>query len=104
MTNRVINSKIKLDMGERGDDLGSRVNNMTSEQMERFFNYAFGSDLDYYEEHLIYLPDEAQERLFRDNPEFMARYPVARDNFQLLKDKRFRDILRKFDVHEGVEG
>jgi len=68
---------------------------MTPEQIRRLFSYAFGSDLDFYEEYTIYLPDEEQKKFFHDNPEFMSEYPISREYIHLLKDKIYRGILRK---------
>lgn len=44
---------------------------MSPEQLQRFFNFIMGDDLDFYEEYTIYLTDEEQERFFQDNPDFM---------------------------------
>lgn len=75
---------------------------MTQKQTRKLLKFIFGSDLDFYEEHIIHLDDNEQEIFFRTHSEFMSKYPVARDNIQLLKDKRFRDILRRFDMYEGI--
>lgn len=36
-------------------------------QIQRFFNYAFEGDLDFYEEYTIHLPDEEQKKFFQEN-------------------------------------
>lgn len=72
---------------------------MTSKQIQRFFNYAFGDDLDFYEEHTMHLTDEEQEKFFKDNPEFMSKYSITQDYIYLLKDKIYRGILRKIDKY-----
>lgn len=75
---------------------------MSLEQMERFFDKIFNDDdLDFYEEHIIYLSDEEQERFFRNNPDFMSGYPEEYDRMDLLLRKRiYREILRKIKEYE----
>ena len=75
---------------------------MTSEQLQRFFNFIMGDDLDFYEEYTIYLTNEEQARFFRDNPDFMSEFPCVRDRMGLLRNGIFRRILRKFSEYERV--
>ena len=42
---------------------------MSPEQLQRFFNFIMGDDLDFYEEYTVYLTEEEQEKFFQDNPE-----------------------------------
>ena len=77
---------------------------MPIRRVEKLFHYIFGSDLDFYEEYLMDLPDEEQERFFDDNPDFMCDFPVKRDKMYLLKDRMFRGILRKIKRCEGGRG
>lgn len=75
--------------------------NMTEEQEEKFLKFIFEDDLDFYEEFTIHLTDEQQEKFFEENPDFMSEYPISRDMIYLLKDKMFREILRKIKRYEG---
>lgn len=75
--------------------------NMTEEQEEKFLKIIFEDDLDFYEEFTIHLTDEQQEKFFEENPDFMSEYPISRDMIYLLKDKMFREILRKIKRCEG---
>lgn len=54
-----------------------------------------GDDLDFYEECLIKLTDEQLKQFFRENPEFMEEYHMYEGRLLLLKDKNYREILRK---------
>ena len=74
--------------------------NMTEEQEEKFLKFIFEDDLDFYEEFTIHLTDEQQEKFFEENPDFMSEYPISRDMIYLLKDKMFREILRKIKRYE----
>ena len=58
-------------------------------------NIWMGDDLDFYEECLIDLSDEQLKQFFRENPEFMEEYHMYEDRLLLLKDKNYREILRK---------
>ena len=54
-----------------------------------------GDDLDFYEECLINLTDAQLKQFFRENPEFMEEYHMYEGRLLLLKDKNYREILRK---------
>lgn len=73
---------------------------MTEEQLQRFFDFVFGDDMDFYEEYTIYLTDEEQERFFRDNPDFMSNFSVECDKMDLLRDRIYRRIVRKIKEYE----
>lgn len=73
---------------------------MSAQQMKKFLDFIFGSDLDFYEEYLMDLTDEEQERFFDANPDFMSDFPVKRDKMYLLKDRVFRGILRRVKEYE----
>jgi len=68
---------------------------------KKFCYYILGSDIDFYEEFAIHLSDEEQEKFFDDNPDFMSKFPVGHNKIYLLKDWRFRGILRKIKKCEG---
>ena len=51
---------------------------MSPEQLQRFFNFIMGDDLDFYEEYTVYLTEEEQEKFFQDNPDFMSIYHISR--------------------------
>lgn len=65
------------------------------EQALKFKDFVLGDDLDFYEEFVINLTDEEQDKFFEENPDFMSEFPVSQDKRYLLKDERFRHILRK---------
>ena len=67
---------------------------ISEEQLIRFFGLIMGDDLDFYEEYTVNLTEE-QERFFQDNLEFMLGYQVCHDRMYLLRDRVFRDILKK---------
>jgi len=67
---------------------------------KRLYSYIFGDDLDFYEEFTIHLSDEEQERFFDANPDFMCDFPVRCDKIYLLRDRRFRRVLRKIKEYE----
>ncbi len=68
---------------------------------KKFCYYILGSDIDFYEEFVMELPDEEQEKFFDANPDFMCDFPVRCDKIYLLKDRMFRGILRKIKRCEG---
>lgn len=74
---------------------------LTENQARRLLKIFFGDDLDYYEECIMHLPDDEQERFFEKNPDFMSEFAVTCDMMFLLKDKIFRGILRKIKNYEG---
>ena len=39
---------------------------MSAEQLQRFFDFIMGDDLDFYEEYMVNLSDEEQEMFFSD--------------------------------------
>ena len=41
------------------------------EQLQIFFDFIMGDDLDFYEKYIVNLTDKEQERFFQDNPDFM---------------------------------
>ncbi len=71
---------------------------MTAEQLQKFYKFIIGDDLDFYEEYTIHLSDEEQEEFFRDNPDFMKDFPMGRGKIDLLKDEMYRGILRKIKM------
>lgn len=77
---------------------------MTEVQSKRFWKFIMGDDLDFYEEYIIHLTDEEQEKFFEENPDFMSEFPVSRDKMYLLRDPVFRAILRKIKEYEGGNG
>ena len=62
---------------------------------EADMNIWMGDDLDFYEECLINLSDEELKEFFKENPEFMEEYHMYEGRLLLLKDKNYREILRK---------
>ena len=73
----------------------------TPEQIHRFWNFIMGDDMDFYEEQILHLSDDEQRKFFQDNPDFMSKYLSSRDRIDLLKDKTYREILRKIKEYEG---
>lgn len=78
---------------------------MSEEQLQRFFDFIMGDDLDFYEEYTVNLTEEEQERFFRDNPDFMMEdgieCEIERDKMDLVKERIFEGILRKISEYEG---
>ena len=78
---------------------------MLEEQLQRFFDFIMGDDLDFYEEYTVNLTEEEQERFFRDNPDFMMEDGIEcemeRDKMDLVKERIFEGILRKISEYEG---
>lgn len=68
---------------------------LTNEQSKRILQFAFMDDLDFYEEFTMCLPDEEQKKFFEDNPDFMSEFTSGHERYYLLKDKMYRNILRK---------
>lgn len=64
-------------------------------KVEADMNVWMGDDLDFYEECLINLSDEELKEFFRENPEFMEEYHMYEGRLLLLKNKNYREILRK---------
>lgn len=84
------------------DDKKLPHKHMTTKQAEKFIDFIFGDDLDFYEEHLLDLTDEQQEIFFEENPEFMSVFCISRDRMYLLKDRIYRGIMRK--IKRYMEG
>lgn len=78
----------------------SGISNPSVKSMEQFLNFIMGDDLDFYEECIVNLSDEEQQEFFRRNPDFMSEYFEKCDRIELLKDKRYRSILRKIKEYE----
>lgn len=76
---------------------------LSEEQAKRFLKFIMEDDLDFYEEYVLDLSDEEQERFFNENPDFMSEFPLGRGNIELLKDKMYRGILRKIKRYEDGE-
>jgi len=66
---------------------------MSEEQLQRFFGFIMGDDLDFYEEYTINLVKEEQERFFRDNQDFMSGFEMECD--RMVRKKIYKGILRK---------
>ncbi len=73
---------------------------LSEEQAKRFWKFIMEDDLDFYEEYVLDLSDEEQERFFNENPDFMSEFSLGRGNIDLLKDKMYRGILRKIKRYE----
>lgn len=72
-----------------------RMEYMTPEQHARLQHFLEADDLDFYEEYVIHLSEKEQEAFFADNPDFMSDFAVSHERMYLLRDRMFRDILRK---------
>ena len=77
----------------------------TEEQVEQFFKYVDGDDLDFYETVLMDQPKEQQHIFFKQHPEFLSDYklnPLKDDNaIELLRDEIFRGLMRKIKKLDG---
>ena len=75
------------------------TNKLTEEELERFWKFAEGDDLDFYEEILMNQPEEQQQNFLDQYPEFLAEYklnPLKDENrIMLLQDKIFRGLMRR---------
>ena len=75
------------------------TNKLTEEELERFWKFAEGDDLDFYEEILMNQPEEQQQNFLEQYPEFLAEYelnPLKDENrIMLLQDKIFRGLMRR---------
>ena len=74
---------------------------MSEEQLQRFFDFVMGDDLDFYEEYTINLTEEEQERFIRDNPDFMMEDGIECDKLDLVKERIYRGILGKISEYVG---
>ncbi|MCD8015928.1 MAG: hypothetical protein LUG99_22780 [Lachnospiraceae bacterium] len=81
------------------------VNKMTEEQAGRFMEFVLSSDLDYYEDELMFLPIKEQLKFFADNPQFMEDYPVTKDEqgIMMLRKRSFRETLRYIHKKQNEE-
>ena len=81
---------------------------MSAERLQRFFDFIMGDDLDFYEGYTVNLTEEEQERFFRGNPEFMmdvrggcdVERDMERDRMDLVKERIFKEIMRKISEYE----
>ncbi len=74
---------------------------MTPEQHERFHKFITGDDMGFYEEYIIHLSRDEQEKFFEDNPDFMSEFLENCGNIDLLRDRVYRGLLRKIKEYEG---
>ena len=78
---------------------------MSEEQLQRFFDFIMGDDLDFYEEYTVNLTEEEQEMFFRDNPDFMMEdgggCEMECDKMDLVKERIYRGILGKISEYVG---
>ncbi|GFI49749.1 hypothetical protein IMSAGC020_00949 [Lachnospiraceae bacterium] len=77
---------------------------MSEEQLQRFFDFIMGDDLDFYEEYTVNLTEEERESFFRDNPDFMLGDGIECDKLDLVKDRTIEEILRKIGELEERRG
>lgn len=54
-----------------------------------------GDDLEFYETFLMGLSAEEEKRFFEENPEFLEEYSVDEERRALLKEKMYREILKR---------
>ena len=75
---------------------------MSEEQLQRFFDFIMGDNLDFYEEYTVNLTEEERESFFRDNPDFMLGFGVGGDRMDLVRDRIYRRILWKIrELEDG---
>lgn len=58
---------------------------ISARQLQRFFDFIMGDDLDFYEEYTVNLTEEERERFFRDNPDFMLEVGERYDKMGFMK-------------------
>ena len=73
---------------------------MMSEKKAQLLNFFSGDDMDFYEEFVVNLSDKEQLKFLEENPKFMSSYGIDKDNILMLRDKSYRDILRKIKRYE----
>ena len=81
---------------------------MSAEQMQRFFDFIMGDDLDFYEQYTIHLTEEEQERFLKGNPDFMmdgrggcdVECEIERNRMDLVKERIYREIMKKISEYE----
>lgn len=75
------------------------TNKLTEEELERFWKFAEGDDLDFYEEILMNQPEKQQQNFLEQHPDFLSKYklnPLKDENrIMLLQDKIFRGLMRR---------
>ena len=71
---------------------------MSEEQLQRFFDFIMGDNLDFYEEYTVNLTEEEQESFFRDNPDFMMG-----DGIECEMECDKMDLMKK-RIHRGASG
>lgn len=54
-----------------------------------------GDDMDFYETFLVNLSEDEMGLFFKKNPNFLEAYHVNADRRVLLKDRLYREILKK---------
>ena len=69
--------------------------NMTYEQNTRLLRFIMMDDLDFYEEFILKLSNEQQEEFFKEVPDFMSDFIEWHGRMDLLRDRVYREILRK---------
>lgn len=61
----------------------------------KLLKFLAGDDLDFYEEFLINLSEEQLDWFFKENPDFLEEYKMYEGRRNLLRDKMYREILRR---------
>lgn len=77
---------------------------MNLKHIEKFWKLITEDDLEFYEEFIIHLPDEAQKKFFEEVPDFMSDFPVWCGRIDLLKDRVYRKLLRRIKLYEEGVG
>lgn len=67
----------------------------TEKGIKRLIELLDGDDLEFYETFLMGLSEEEEKRFFEENPEFLEEYSVDEERRELLKEKMYREILKK---------
>ena len=76
-----------------------RTHKLTEEELERFWEFAAGDELDFYEGILMNQPEEQQQNFLEQHPDFFAEYKLNpwkdENRIMLLQDKIFRGLMRR---------
>ena len=84
--------------GEQMEDT-KRTHKLTEEELERFWKFAAGDELDFYEGILMNQPEEQQQNFLEQHPDFFAEYKLNpwkdENRIMLLQDKIFRGLMRR---------
>lgn len=78
---------------ERWNEGDGNVSNQVKNQS--LLEFITGDDLNFYENYLVNLSEKEVDLFFHKNPDFMKSYHINKERRVLLRDKMYRDILKR---------